>query len=242
MLGLRNLRTAQCAATLRRCNATLQTTASRVTSDIPPPEVKEADSSNSLSSKPRTASSAQPDTGEQAAKTIGRRRPGKQTPQRPAISSEHPRKYNRPIKEGVLPAYDLALKLLQTDSIKLKEEANALRVQVEQQAKKLQEVRTKEGAESEQVKTLEAEVEKGYKKLRILEVQSGVNLPEHRWRVRNAMGMVLVYCGDVFTRTDDTFKRICQNPFTDISLSRGGEQRVIWTCSYVNLDSFLNPY
>ncbi|THU88201.1 PEBP-like protein, partial [Dendrothele bispora CBS 962.96] len=57
------------------------------------------------------------------------------------ISLENPRKWNRPLAEGVLPAYDEALRVINKDSRMLKEEARELRDQIGHIGKVLEEKR-----------------------------------------------------------------------------------------------------
>ncbi|KAL4065768.1 phosphatidylethanolamine-binding protein [Scleroderma yunnanense] len=94
-------------------------------------------------------------------------------PRRPNISREHPRKWNRPLAFGVLQAYDEALKYIKTDSETLKAEAQQLHAS-------LQKEKTAPEPDREAIHEME-------RKLGILEVQSQVNLPEVRWKVRNGM-------------------------------------------------------
>ncbi|KIM52354.1 hypothetical protein SCLCIDRAFT_56180, partial [Scleroderma citrinum Foug A] len=95
------------------------------------------------------------------------------TPRRPNISRERPREWNRPLAFGVLPAYDEALKYIKTDSEVLKTETQQLQAALEK-AKAAPEPDTDV-------------IQKMEEKLAILEIQSQVNLPEVRWKVRNGM-------------------------------------------------------
>lgn len=97
---------------------------------------------------------------------------------RPRIDAAHPRKWTRPLKDGVIPAYDEALKYLKKDSVMLKIEANRMRREVKALAKEFEQNPSEE---------LDQTLEKRREKLNILEVQSEINLPEVRWRVANAM-------------------------------------------------------
>lgn len=131
-----------------------------------------------------------------AATTVpGRGRRKRQPLVRPQISQTEPRTWNRPVKEGVLPAYDLALQLIKADSLKLKEEAKGVRQKVLAMERDLEAVRGKlevvgESAEgvANEAANKEAELEKLRVKLEVLEVQSEINLPQVRWSVANAMG------------------------------------------------------
>ncbi|KIL71109.1 hypothetical protein M378DRAFT_116719 [Amanita muscaria Koide BX008] len=129
--------------------------------------------SNSTSSAP-VASADEP-----VNKTQGRR---KIPTRRPPISTEAPRKWNRPIGEGVLPAYDLALKLIQKDSFRLKHEAEALRSEIE-----AQEAEIEKHPDETVLTAKDKELENMRKRLHILEVQSEINLPNVRWNVANAL-------------------------------------------------------
>lgn len=102
---------------------------------------------------------------------------------RPRISIRYPRKWNPPIKAGILPAYDEALKVIWADSKRLKREARDLKKETKQA-----EVEVEKMVIPEERKTLEEKLEGMRQKLNILEVQSEVNLPHVRWNVANAMG------------------------------------------------------
>lgn len=117
-------------------------------------------------------------------------------PKRPAISLESPRTWNRPLKQGVVPAYDLALKALTKDSLLLKAEAKQMRRDISKKEANYRELKAKlENEESveernslnEEMRTLDEELEKMLEKLHIVQVQSEVNLPDVRWKVNNAM-------------------------------------------------------
>ncbi|KAJ7102552.1 phosphatidylethanolamine-binding protein, partial [Mycena belliarum] len=103
---------------------------------------------------------------------------------RPDISLARPRKWNRPLREGVLPAYDEALRVIRTDARRVRKEAAALRREVDRMHRALCNPGELEGEARRQS---EAELEKMREKLHILDVQSEVNLPEVRWSVANAM-------------------------------------------------------
>lgn len=191
MLNLRSLQTRSVnAAVLRwRCNSTLQPTSPAAAQDLPPhlPTEVQANKKPALPS-PSSAPSPQPsppappvDTST-TTPTQGRRYRKKTPPLRPAISAVTPRKWNRALAEGVLPAYDLALKVIRTDSIRLGEEAKNLRVRIDEKEAERQ---TK--TVPEQV-LLDEELRALREKLNILQVQSEINLPDVRWKVDNAMG------------------------------------------------------
>ncbi|TFK38624.1 phosphatidylethanolamine-binding protein [Crucibulum laeve] len=143
------------------------------------------------------AASSVPTT--EAAQTIsttqGRRRTplSKGTPRsRPNISNAQPRKWNRPVAEGVIPAYDLALKLIKEDSAEIKNQIVDLRGVIQQREIAANKLRTKlqgldESSEAiveakQEVKNADEELEELREKLNILEVQSEINLPQVRWR------------------------------------------------------------
>lgn len=109
---------------------------------------------------------------------------------RPDISLKRPRRWNSPLPEGILPAYDEALRVIRADAKKVRREAAKQRKEVARAHDLL--VGEAEGGvklvDGEKRKTLEAELEKMRAKLDILDVQSEVNLPEVRWSVANAMG------------------------------------------------------
>ena len=111
--------------------------------------------------------------------------------------------WNRPLKKGAVPAYDLAIAALTKNSLLLKAEAKQMRVDISKKEASYQRLKAKleklpdEGETvseernslNEKMRTLDEELEKMLEKLNIVEVQSEVNLPEVRWKVNNAMGM-----------------------------------------------------
>jgi hypothetical protein len=97
-------------------------------------------------------------------------------------------KWHRALTEGVLPAYDEALKVLRWDSLKLKDEAEAFRKEVVQVEKELDGL-TAAGAEEPLIASVDARLEKMREKLEILTVQSEINLPHVRWLVRQKSGL-----------------------------------------------------
>ncbi|KAG5722241.1 hypothetical protein E4T56_gene3893 [Termitomyces sp. T112] len=174
MLALCRLR-GPSTALLQRANATLHAVPPAADTPPPPPVAKAQSSPPPPSETPDASDS----------KANGRRR--RRTPippKRPNISLANPRQWNRPIGLGVIPAYDLALELIQRDSKFLVHEAAALREEVKVLESKVVELG---GWGSEGAKDVEAEMEKNREKLKILEVQSKVNLPAVRWEVDNAM-------------------------------------------------------
>lgn len=99
---------------------------------------------------------------------------------RPNISLEKPREWNRPVKQGVLPAYDEALKLIEADSARLKRE----RVEILARIEELEKVVEKDDA-------VLAELQDLRQKADVLEIQSEINLPAVRWNAFNGMGMFI---------------------------------------------------
>lgn len=131
----------------------------------------------------------------------GRKRRNFIPPKRPAISLESPRVWNRPLKKGVVPAYDLALATLTKNSLLLKTEAMKMRFNISKKEEKYQKLKAEleklpneetvseeRNSLNEEMRTLDEELEKMLEKLNIIEVQSEVNLPDVRWKVNNAMG------------------------------------------------------
>ncbi|KAF9478545.1 PEBP-like protein [Pholiota conissans] len=158
------------------------------------PNVAESTILKPTTSAPAAAASDLPVTTEDAT-TKGRKR-RKQAPKRPDISLSTPRKWNRPLGEGVVPAYDLALQELKKDSAQLKKEAAQLRKVVEAKEAEFQALSGKlqaskipetQQAIRQEMDALDAELETKLAKLKILDVQSDINLPWIRWQVNNAM-------------------------------------------------------
>lgn len=112
----------------------------------------------------------------------------KQPPKRPQISAVSPREWCRPLAPGVVPAYDLALELLNADSVQIKSEADVLRTRIQAlEEQKLAMAAQQAQNALEPTIRVDDELEAMRKKLRILEVQGEINLPDVRWRVANAM-------------------------------------------------------
>lgn len=114
---------------------------------------------------------------------------------RPPISLESPRVWNRPLKKGVVPAYDLAVATLIKDSQSLKAEAKQIRREITKKEENYQKLKadlesSPNEASKEEMRMLDEELEKMLEKLHIVQVQSEVNLPDVRWKVNNAMGIV----------------------------------------------------
>ena len=114
--------------------------------------------------------------------------------------------WNRPLKKGVVPAYDLAIAALTKDSLLLKAEAKQMRHDISKKEANYQKLKAKlenlpnedtvseeRNSLNEEMRTLDEELEEMLKKLNIVEVQSEVNLPDVRWKVNNAMGTFYTY-------------------------------------------------
>jgi large subunit ribosomal protein L35 len=161
-----------------RANSTLQPANASSTS-IPPSVL--AAQSTALETDAAAAPTNSPTGGgasaESSTTTQGRRRrKGPRPPtvhRRPDISVEKSRTWNRPLKPGVLPAYDLALELILEDSARLKKEAEQVRSDIAK-------LDASDGSSEGKLQELK-------KLLHVLEVQSEVNVPEVRWNVANAM-------------------------------------------------------
>jgi large subunit ribosomal protein L35 len=124
--------------------------------------------------------------------TRSRRRKKKCPTKRAPISNVSPREWCRPLAPGVLPAYDLALDLLKTDGAQIKSEAEVLRTRIQATEEKRLEEASKKGEDNLAYhKQLDDELEALRKKVKILEIQSEINLPDVRWKVANAMRMSL---------------------------------------------------
>ncbi|KLO20704.1 PEBP-like protein [Schizopora paradoxa] len=179
MLGIQRACRRHVFPILSRRNATLQTSAEG-SSQIPPSLLSTTSSAtvppeNARSSTDLPTKSDEPSESSSAPKPrskaiVPRRRPN--------ISLENPRKWNPPVKKGLLPAYDEAMKLIEHDSKTLKKEATELRKRLEALSG---------GASGENVQDREAEVESIRKKLSILDIQAYINLPSVRWKAANGM-------------------------------------------------------
>lgn len=101
---------------------------------------------------------------------------------------------------GAVPAYDLALQIISTDSQHLKAQLGVLRAGIEEKETKYRALE-KEAAtlpeeersrRKEELDRLDDEIEEMMIKANVVEIQSEVNIPEVRWNVNNAMGTRLV--------------------------------------------------
>ncbi|KAH9487184.1 54S ribosomal protein L35, mitochondrial [Psilocybe cubensis] len=96
------------------------------------------------------------------------------------------KKWNRALPRHVIPAYDLALGVLEEDSRKLKAEVLVKRKAIEGKLQALEKLLAKGEGEGE-VESLKRELEALLEKADVVEVQSEVNLPQVRWAVKNAL-------------------------------------------------------
>lgn len=109
--------------------------------------------------------------------------------------------WNRPLKKGVVPAYDLAIATLMKDRQLLKAQAKKMLYDIKGKEANYQKLKAelenlpneetvseKRNSLNEELRTLDEELEKMLEKAHTIEVQSEVNLPEVRWKVNNAMG------------------------------------------------------
>lgn len=143
-----------------------------------------------------TASSVPGDAAEASSQTQGRRK-RKIMPKRPNISLANPRDWNRPVGVDTIPAYDLALDLLKRDSELVNSQAEAHRERVKetlsaytaaQERLAAAEAGAARETAQQRVEELDAELDALLSKQSILDVQKEINLPDLRWKVRNAMG------------------------------------------------------
>ncbi|KAJ7151686.1 phosphatidylethanolamine-binding protein [Mycena filopes] len=97
---------------------------------------------------------------------------------RPEISLKRPRRWNRPLPEGVLPAYDEALKVIRLDARIVRAEAQKKRREVERVHKVLSGEVPEQKVEGEEKKILEGELEA----LPDMSIPAHRHLVEQRWR------------------------------------------------------------
>lgn len=169
MLALRRIPQRTCVSVFARGNASLQPTDSTPAPPLPPPaQTKPA------KKQPAPKAAANKKLNTVTADEGAKKKRVRQYPSvRPSITLERPRQYSRPIGQGVLPAYDLALNYIKQDSTNLKAELVSVKAELEK------------GNKSPE------EVENLQEKVKILEIQSEINLPSVRWKARNGMGMCL---------------------------------------------------
>jgi large subunit ribosomal protein L35 len=120
---------------------------------------------------------------------------------RPEIGMDRPRRWHLPLPEGVLPAYDEAVRLIRKDARDVRREAGEVRREVDRLHKVLCGEVEGQVVEGEEKKAMEDKLEKLRARLKILDVQSEVNLPEVRWSVANAMGALPLLSLFYFTYT-----------------------------------------
>lgn len=144
--------------------------------------------------------------------TSSRGRKKKSPTKRAPISNASPKEWCRPLAPGVLPAYDLALDLLKTDCTQIKSEAEVLRTKIQvAEEKRLEEASKQEEGAFAYLKQLDDELEALRKKLKILEIQSEINLPDVRWKVANAMRMYLKnFCPKSWTSRFDSSANVAK--------------------------------
>lgn len=160
-----------------RRNATLHSESSSEPPAPPPPH--DAAPPPTLSPSPRPTPTTETSEESIASETQKRKTQGRVWPtSRPSISLERPRQYSRPIGVGVLPAYDEALAYIKRDSGLRKEELRRYQLALDK-AQNEPEVDT-------------VEVERLQEKVKILEVQSEINLPSVRWKARNGLGAFMI--------------------------------------------------
>lgn len=173
MLAIRRLprvctRLSQC-----RGNATLEQADTPASAAAAPPPLPKAATSTPKATLPKSKVGSA-DTSKTGETTAEESKPtsGNWTTYRPRITLEHPRQYSRPIARGVLPVYDLALQYIEEDS-------KALTQELEDVRKALKAAETEGDVERQQALA---------EKVKILEIQSQVNLPEVRWKAANGLG------------------------------------------------------
>ncbi|KZT68812.1 PEBP-like protein [Daedalea quercina L-15889] len=176
MLAVRRLPRACARLSVCRGNASLQQTdvSSNPAASPPPPPQAAAPTPKPLkpASSPSKADSETTGKVDDAAVAENNQSRRNWPTHRPRISLEHPRQWNRPLAKGVLPAYDLALQYIEEDS-------KALIQELEEVRKALQ------ASEAEGDVQRQQELSE---KVKILEIQSEVNLPNVRWNAMNGMG------------------------------------------------------
>ena len=201
MLALRAVSRCRFTPLLIRTNAALSTEAAAASSVLPhpppppinsraksdAPQTSANSASNPSVSSTKTTEQAQASGKRDVATTKtggrGRRRRRIVVKRRPPISLTNPRKWNPPVKPGALPVYDEALKLIKGDSARLKKELRSVQSRVSEIEKELPK------ADGEARLGLEEESQSLQERVKILEVQSEINLPWVRWYAANGMGV-----------------------------------------------------
>ncbi|KAI5121147.1 hypothetical protein M0805_007145 [Coniferiporia weirii] len=190
MLAVRTLARQRLVPLLGRTNATL-TAAGTSAGDAPPPIPADVSAKVQLTPRPKApvsreanAAPATPASDEAAEDGDGEpKRRRRIVKKRAQISLTNPRKWNPPMKPGLLPVYDEALKLISEDSARLRAELAEVRARAVEVEKALE----SEGKEGETREALEEELRALRKKVGILEIQCDINRPSVRWSAANGM-------------------------------------------------------
>ncbi|KAI0638861.1 PEBP-like protein [Trametes polyzona] len=148
-----------------RGNATLEA-AAQPQADAPPPPPPSSVTAKSSATAEDASGNANANISESAQ---GKNGGGRQK------SVHAPREWCRPIAKGVEPAYDYALRYILKDASFMRNKLERVRAAVEAEEKK------PEGERDE------AALEEMREQVRIMEIQSEVNLPDVRWKARNGL-------------------------------------------------------
>ncbi|PSR83331.1 hypothetical protein PHLCEN_2v5768 [Hermanssonia centrifuga] len=188
MLALRRVPTKLLYTSLVRGNGTVATPLTAAAPAPPPPSSPPKAKAASPSSKPSapkpaskpasvaetsTSKTIDVDEADSDKKDRKRKRRFRFPTQRPSISLERPRAYSRPIGVGVLRAYDEALAYIKKDS-------NVVKAELEEYKASLAKAESSPESDSSKVERLK-------EKVKILEIQSEINLPSVRWKARNGL-------------------------------------------------------
>ncbi len=189
MLALRRVPTKLLYTSLVRGNGTVATPLTAAAPAPPPPPSPPKAKAASPSSKPSapkpaskpasvaetsTSKTNDVDEADSDKKDRKRKRRFRFPTQRPSISLERPRAYSRPIGVGVLRAYDEALAYI-------KKHSNVVKAELEEYKASLAKAESSPESDSSKVERLK-------EKVKILEIQSEINLPSVRWKARNGLG------------------------------------------------------
>ncbi|KIY45108.1 PEBP-like protein [Fistulina hepatica ATCC 64428] len=177
---------------LSRTNATAA--AVDTSPSIPPPSPplsssyqKETDHVDAKSSPDAPSTSKNADPASEKSQThaeVPEKRTSKR--KRPAISNATPRKWNPPMLAGRMPVYDLAVSYINKDARFVAGQAKQLQADIEVKEAQYQ-GQLKTLGPNPELEELDAQLEQMREKLNILDIQSQINLPAVRWRVRNSM-------------------------------------------------------
>ncbi|CAL1697070.1 unnamed protein product [Somion occarium] len=179
MFSLRRATRAYAGLARARGNATLQNSSQNVEiTTPPPPPASTSAKSESVQTEPSDTAKQSPanpsSTKENVEESTNTKKRGRVWPtKRPSITLDRPRQYSRPIGVGALPVYDEALTYIKRDSKLRKEE-------LEEYKSLLQRAESAPDWNP-------ADIERLRDKIRILEIQSEVNLPSVRWKARNGL-------------------------------------------------------